>query len=216
MATTTRMPAGESTKGAVIADVTYGKANYETSCTSYSCMKVTAPFSQSSAANSGRVITGSGSWSRAGRLGSNGGFKHERVEHKNGTILLVRGTKTLNGMPYSEAALFLRLRDTGPMYEVYGRLPASTQNVIGDEVRLICARADMMTLDDLKVAGIEVPMNFRKRFLQGEEIAEMLTAAQIQPEISKRPQLVAVATDNGVEVKEISAEPTRRMRFRSR
>jgi len=211
---TTIMRAGPTSTDTCICTISYGRANYSTSSTSFACLKVAAPFVRSSGATSGKLVNGTKSWQLAGPNQSYGGFSHSRVEHHAGTVLLFQGTRMSGGFPVSEGAIFLRLRDSGPLYEVYGRLPTSPQNVIGDEVTLGILRADMLTLDDLKLLGIEVPRTFRQRFLQGDEIAEMLSVSELQSETKPRPQMVAVATASGIQVQEVAAAPSRRLRFR--
>lgn len=216
MATRNSMPlrAAPTTADKIVVDLSFGRANYATSSTSLACMKVTAPFARISASSSGRKLPGTKVYTMAGPQGSNGGFTRERVEHANGTILLLQVTRMSRGIRVAEGAIFVRLRDTGPMYEVYGILPTSHQNVIGDEVSFAVFRGDLMTVDQLTVAGIEVPRQFRDRFLQADEIQETLVVAELQPEIKPRPQLVAIATDTGIVHQEIAAAPARRMRFR--
>lgn len=210
----TQMASGPTSTGKILVDLSYGRANYATSSTSFACMKVVAPFARASAAKAGRTVSGAGSWTMAGTNATHGGFKRERVEHNTGTIILLQGTRMSGGLPISEGAIFVRLRDTGPLYEVYGRLPTSHQNVIGDSVVIATLRGDLMTLTDLQVAGIEVPRIFRQRFMQAEEITEMLQVSMIQPELKPRPQLVAIATDTGVELQAVAQAPVRRLRFR--
>lgn len=206
--------AGPTSAGMMTVDLGYGRANYSTSSSSFACLKVIAPFVRSSGATSGKLVNGTKSWQLAGPNQSFGGFSHSRVEHHVGTVLLFQGTRMSGGFPIAEGGIFLRLRESGPLYEVYGRLPTSPQNVIGDEVSLGTLRGDLLTLDDLKLVGIEVPRLWRQRFLQGDEIAEMLTVSELQPEIKPRPQMVAVATATGISVQEVAVAPSRRLRFR--
>lgn len=210
----TIMRAAPTTEGTMTCDIAYGKANYTTSSTTFACMKVEAPFVRSSGANSGKVQ--SRNWQLAGQNNSHGGFSHCRVEHRIGTILLFQGTRMSGGMPVAEGALFVRLRPTGPMHTIYGHLPTSTNNSIGDEVEIATLRGDFLTLEDLQLLNIEVPRLFRQRFLQQEEIAELFSAMENLPETSPRPQLVAWSTEQGTKVQEVAAAPVRRLRFRGR
>ncbi len=210
----TVMRSSQSSADKILVDLTYGRANYTTSNTSFACLKVVAPFARTSAANAGRKVPGTKTWQMAGANAKHGGFSRERVEHSVGTILLLQGTKMSGGLPVSEGAIFVRLRTTGPMYEVYGKLPTGPQNVIGDEVVIATLRGDLMSLNDLQVAGIEVPRIFRQRFLQADEITEMLSVSMIQPEIKPRPQLVPIATETGLEYQEVAQTAARRLRFR--
>lgn len=214
MAMTIRNNAGPTSAGKMLCDLGYGKANYATSTTSFSCMKVVAPFVRSSASGAGRSIPGTKKWTMAGASPSHSGFSSERSEHAVGTIILVQATRMSGGMRIAEAGIFLRLRETGPLYEVYGKLPTSTQNVIGDEVAIATLRGDLLTLEDLKIMGLEIPRVFRQRYMQADEIAELFAVSEIQQEIKARPQLVAIATADGVKLQEVAVAPARRLRFR--
>jgi hypothetical protein len=208
------MSNGPRTAGKITVDMGYGRVNFPTSATTFACMKVTPDWERVSGANSGKEVPGSKRWTNAGSSGSYGGITHKRVEHSVGTILLFQVTKTLNGIAAADAAIFVRLRETGPLLEIYGKLPTVAQNAIGDEVTLGTLRGDLLNLSDLKLLGIEVPGNFRSRFMKADELRELISVVELQQEIAKRPTLVVTATDKGNIVQEVAATPGRRMRFR--
>lgn len=193
----------------------YGKANLSSTLVTYAVMKVEKPFKRTSGANSGKRI-GSNQTHSIGRLELTGVVINTRVEHENGTILLLQTAWRRNGAPIREGALFVRLRAGAPLYRILGKVPTGRENVFGDRFTMFSGYADILNVDELKVAGIEVNRSYPDRFMQMDELEECYEISQIAPETQARPTLSSVATPEGVVLREIAQPRTRRMIFRDR
>lgn len=197
-------------------DLGYGKANLSDMLATYASLKVTAPFTRVTGINSGKQMTGSTSSIPVGRFDMNGALLNAKVEHPNGTILLIQTSWKRNGIGIRDAALFFRLREGAPLYDVRARVPVGRDNICGDSFQMFSGYADLLTPGELKLFDIEPHRNWAQSFLNAEEIAECFIVTQLRAETIRRPVLQAIATSEGVQMKEIPQAPSRRLNLRKR
>jgi hypothetical protein len=195
-----------------ILELGYGSCNFSNTAAKVAVMKVEPPFKRSLAATSG-AARGSSTRHNAGTLDLHGFLVNQRSEHENGTILLVQVGWTRNGSPIREGALFLRLRAGAPQYRVMAKLPTNAENRYGDRFMAFTGFADIMNSADLVVSGLQVNRTYTDRYMSEEEMDECLEISQLSAETMPRPSLSAVATPEGLQMREIAQTPNRRLRL---
>lgn len=195
-----------------IVDLAYGKANFSNTLATYSAQKVTAPFVRVSAVTAGKRM-GQTHHALCGHLDLHGGMTTNSVDHENGTVLLLQASWKRKGFPIKDGAIFVKLRATGPFYRIMAKMPLDSENRIGEHALHFAGHADILNEDDLKVLGFEIPRQYRSKFMADEEVEACFAISLVSPETAPRAQTTAIATERGVEIREIAALPTRRLRF---
>lgn len=198
-----------------IVQMAYGKANFPSTLATWACQKVTAPFVRVSGVTAG-VRRGQPHHQQCGAIDQHGGIVTQQVEHENGTILMLTASWKRGGMPIKDAAIFIKLRGTGPHWRIMAKVPLSDANRIGETALHFMGHGDILNESDLAVSGLEVPRQWRSRFMQLEEVEECYELTMLSPETAARAQLSAISTETGVVVREIAAMPNRRLRFGKR
>lgn len=205
---------GHNTSGQTVS-LGYGKANFPGTLATYSCMKTTAPFARVTAITSGKRH-GKPVHEAAGTMEHHGGFTTGSVEHPNGTVILLQASWKRGGAPLRDAALFMRLRAGAPLYRVNAFVPTNMANTYGDRVSVFCGYADIMSNDELQLLGIQVNRSYSEKFMDFEEVDECYEIIELMPESQGRPQLSAIATPTGIELREVAQAPQRRLVLRGR
>lgn len=203
-----------------IIDLAYGKANFSGTLATFGVMKlnqnVDVPFKRESAATTGRRIKGADQSTPVGYLDMHGVIVSCKVEHQQGSIILLQVSWKRSGIGLRDGAVFIRLREGAPLLTVHANLPTSRENRYGESFQMFSGYGDILSPHDLKVLGVEVPRGWASSFMSPEEIKECFIVRQIRPETIPRPQLAAVATSEGIKMREIAQEPMRRIRVNKR
>lgn len=197
-----------------IIGIGFGKANYSNVLMTVAALKVEAPFKRTSAMNSGVQVSGTKGWTPAGLHEMNGGFTRIRVAHENGCVILLQASWMRGGSPIRDGSLFIRLRQGAPHYLVNSRVPTANGNSIGDQVLGFDGMGDILTPDEIRIAGLDVPRWYTGRYMDPEELEECFRIQLVAPETVPRPSLQAIATPEGVQVREVPNLPQRRIRLR--
>lgn len=201
--------------GLVAIRVGFGKAIFTGSTYTMSAMVVGKPWIRSPAATSGTRIRGAAVENYVGAHGAiNGTLYNDGVQYAPGTILLLGSCNSRKGVPVSEGAILLRLRPQAAYLNVSAVLPPDRANVYGNRFSLFQGNADILSIDEAKVLGVEVPRGYVERFFQPDEIAERFDIVEVHAETAPAPEFVAVSTPSGIVVKEMAAVPQRRIRIR--
>lgn len=194
--------------------VGFGKANFSSVLMSIAALKVEAPWQRVSAWTSGVSVSGSKVWIPAGEHEMNGGFTRVRTEHENGRIIFLQSSWVRGGSPIRDGAIAIRLRHGAPLYDIFARVPTAAQNRCGDVVQAFQGMGDILTPEELRVAGLDVPRYVSSKFFDPEEIDECFRITRISGESIPRPTLQSVATPEGIQVREVANVPQRRIRIR--
>ena len=197
-----------------IVDLGFGKANTSNTIASFAAMKAAEPFTRVTAVGSGKRIKGSDHSLPFGRLDMNGSLVNMKVEHENGTILLMQVSWKRNGTPIRDAALFIRLRHGAPLYAVHAKLPLGRENQVGESFQMFQGCGDILNAAELQVAGLVIPRNYASNFMIVEELKECFVIRKLRDETQAKPTLTAIATSEGVKLREIPSEAPRRLRVR--
>jgi hypothetical protein len=195
----------------------YGKVNYKNSGMTAAALRVVAPFKRESASNTGQLDHGSREHIQATRYKDiGGGFTRQRVGHPEGTLIVLQATETRRGTLYSEACIFIRLREGADMMSISACLPPSNESIIGNRVQIFVGEGDILTPAEVRLLGIDVPRQYIQRYCNEEEVGELFEVSVVRAGNISKPQLVAVATSEGTVVKAVGQEATRRINLRRR
>ncbi len=195
--------------------LTAGKINLSRSSQTLTSFKVTEPFSKVFASSSGKTGPGKKSYAKSTahpELG--GGFTTADVLHPEGTIVLLQAMRTRNGAGYASAGLFLRLRSHAAMLAIKSVLPTGPESLLGDQILAFSGCADLISVEELRTLGIEVPRSYVNNYMEQEEVDELFSIQVIRAESQPAPSMVRIATSKGVVTKAVASEPVRRIRVR--
>jgi len=136
------------------------------------------------------------------------------VAQPEGTIFLLQSRWVRNASPIRDGAVFVRLRATGPLWQIKAKMPMSAENILGDSFVAFEGRADVLTIEELRTAGVEIPTQYEKRFMSHEEVDECYVFDRLSDETQPRPVLRTINGADGPKVVEVAPTPARRMVFR--
>lgn len=176
-------------------------------------MRVESPFLRASAITTG-VSQGTRATTPAGSHEMNGALITAKVKHAHGSVLLLQVSWKRNGAPIRDAALFVRLRIGAPLYSIQAFVPRDRENTCGDRFTVFSGHGDLMNAEELMLLGIEVPRSWRGKFTDIQEVEECFVISELMPEVKARPQLEAISTPTGVQMREVPATPQRQFRLR--
>lgn len=195
--------------------VSYGKINLSGASGVFSALRVKPLFERDSAANTGRVNVKATTFSASTTMPElGGGFTSKQVAHDAGTVIMLQGSRTRRGVRIADGCIFIRLRACAPKLMIRGILPTGEQSVLGDKHIVFVGSGDVLSVDELKALGYEIPRSWVSGYMQQEEIDELFEVDELNKGSGPRPSFVRIATSNGVEVRAVQAEPVRRMRIR--
>lgn len=195
--------------------VTYGKIVLSKSGQTVSSFRLKAPFQKDSAAQVGTVDLRSKESMAATRYRDiGGGFTRQRVELPANSLILLQISRTKNGTSYADAAIILRLREGADVLSISAKLPVGPESVLGDALQIFAGSADICDMGELQLLGIRIPKYYADRYMAQEEIDELFEISVVRPGLIAKPTLHAVATSEGVVIKAVGEEATRRIRLR--
>lgn len=142
---------------------------------------------------------------------SDGYLYSESVKVPDGAIVCLQGSVRMNGMPVSDAGLFIRIREQGAGLLVQAALPSggyATSHVV------FSAHGDVLDIDELAGEGITPTPGYIKGYMNADEIEEVFSIRYVVPERTAAPKLEVHISDSGEEVKLNVAKPARRMRIK--
>lgn len=199
----------------VSSTMAYGRVNLEGRSLQAACLRVNMDFSRDSAVNSGKRDPMQRRNHPVSRHSTEGGFTAEVVTHPEGTILLFTANQTLRAMPYAQAGLFIRLRNDGDMISVKLRIPTNHLTILGDRFEVFRGRGDVLSDEDLRNLGVDVPPKWSRTYRQKSEIAELYSVDVIaKGKPMPKVHVAKVQTATGEEIVTLAAEPVRTVRRR--
>lgn len=193
----------------------YGACNYRDGSGSYTAFKVTPPFTRVQAVAAG-AKEGRPENIPAGNLEMHKGFARCQVRYPNGTIILVQMTRKRSGSVVADGALFLRLRAGAALISVRAKLPISIDNIIGENILVFQAYADILSEEELDFVGIEPERSYVRRYMELDEVSECFSVTEVSPQREAPPRIQEVYGSQGVVQVEAASEPMRRLRIRRR
>ena len=195
--------------------VTFGKANFERAMATLAAFLVAASWDRSTAINYGRVNPRDKVWYPATNDPEHGkGFTSVKIEYEEGSILLFQARRTRGGMTIADAGVFVRLRSSAPLISLLAALPPSVESMLGDNIMAFQGRGDILSVDELRTLGIEVPRSYVSIYMDEDEVEERFSTREIASATVERPTFVRVATTTGTKAQAVAADPIRRVRLR--
>lgn len=201
--------------GRITCRVAHGRAIFAASAYDFRVYRVRQQWTRDSAATSGVKRPGLATSQNIGPHGAiNGTIYGDTVEHDPGTFILLTSSRTRGQSPVEDGAVILRLRPSAARIVVQGCLPSMQDNHFGDYVTMFEGNADILSVDEAELHGLRVPRGFVQRFFDPEQVNARFVVTELVAEVADKPQFAAVATATGVEVMQVPAAPSRRIRIR--
>lgn len=145
----------------------------------------------------------------------NGAWYTNRYNSKEGEILLLQVSTTYHGSPYSNGALFVRLRHSASLLSIKV-IQQYNSDAVYNEVPVFIGNADILTLEEVAQHNIVLRSNYINNYLDEEEISELFRTTTLSAGTSK-PSLLTVRTPDGNTRKvEKPSGSSRRIRIRSK
>lgn len=201
---------------AIGATYARGSVVLATRSVTFNAMRLRAPWVRDAAIETGRQHPGSKAWHPAAHTKTEKGFFTFRVDHQEGTVIMLGARATRGGVTYSEGTLFVRLREAAAPLRVNLALPvAAGLTILGDSFTVFQGRGDIMQPDELRILGFQIPQRFQEVQCNAEEIAELFDWAAIG-QGEPKPTFQATTTSAGeVRVIATAERPVRGIRRRS-
>lgn len=203
---------GDARSRLLESTIAFGKINLSNASMSVAAWRISAPFKRDSAVNTGKKQVGTQIWTDCTSHPNIGGrFGSDRVRHPVGTILAFQTTRTRNKVRISDGTIFLRLREGAAFIALQVKLPTGPESLLGDRFIVFQGYADVLSLEELKVCGIEIARNYQSAYMDPEEVEENLEVVTVTPESVPRPELRTVVSGGKVKAIAIAQEPVRRI-----
>jgi len=194
----------------------YGKVNLPDQGQTVAVLRLKAPFDKAmSATLCGKAFLNTKEYCAATRNRDiGGGFTRQRVEHEQGTLILLQVSRTRRGVPHADGAMVLRLRNGADLLSISARLPMGGGSILGEQIQIFAGAADICAPEELALLGVKIPKWYAERYLDPQEVAQLFDVSVVRAGEIARPTLHAVATSEGVVIKAVGEEAPRRMRMR--
>jgi len=138
-----------------------------------------------------------------------------RLEHKEGTVIMVQATNTMNGRPYSGASCIVRLREDAPAISINAKLPSHRDSVYNILPAFI-GNADVLTVEEAVDLGATMTDAYVENYLRDEdEFEECWEVCPLNKGNTPKPSIEMVRTVSGEKrAVVVGSEPRRRIRVR--
>lgn len=138
-----------------------------------------------------------------------------RLEFKEGVVLMVQVSNTMNGRPYSGASVLLRLREEAPAVTVNAKLPAHRDSVY-NVLPAFVGNADVLTTSEALDLGAEMTSAYIDNYLSDEdEFDECWEVCGLNKGTSPKPTIERVKLVTGeTKAVVVGSQPKRRIRVR--
>ncbi len=138
-----------------------------------------------------------------------------RLEFKEGVVIMVQVSNTMNGRPYSGASVLLRLREEAPAVTVNAKLPAHKDSVY-NILPAFVGNADVLTVREAVDLGAQMTGAYIDNYLSDEdEFDECWEVCGLNQGTSPKPTIQRVKTVTGeTRAVVVGSQPKRRIRVR--
>lgn len=193
----------------------YGKATFKTASITLAGFVVEPPFIRTLAS---KKLTKHGSTIRipvSNTPDIDGWLFQDTVQAPDGIILMVQMQHKYRGSGLRDGAIFIRAREEGAGMLITANIPSDPRSTLGTSQHTVFAGSgDILTLEELNSAGIELNKNFISAFMDPEELAECYNITVTHTATSAPPVEEVHTTPTGGEVTLRIAKTPRRMRVR--
>lgn len=199
------------TQNKIVVAVTIGSVNLSNSSGTLSCFRVDRPFSRESIFSIARGINTRYRDSTGNARG--GKFTTTSIPLDEGTVVMVQGRQTRNGVHHADGVIFFRARNSGPLLDILYKPPVG-QHYLGERLEAFQGRGDILSCDPLYALGFQVPQRFVDTYMNEDEVEELFSSSVLSQGQLPVPEFATVATSEGLKVVAMAREPTRRLRVR--
>ena len=192
----------------------YGKVTFDSSSVSLVCFAVEPTFARDFPAKKypqrGRVQT----FPASQYPDVNGTLMLNTLEVPDGAILCLQSSHRSNGISMRDGAVFLRVREQGPLLVINSNLPVNRASLLTSTHVMFQGRADLLSLDELADEGILPNKGWIEGFMEPDEISQCFDIEQLDSEKSAPPKVEVLTGMSGEKVALKTSQPTRRIRVR--
>ena len=144
----------------------------------------------------------------------NGTLMLDTLEIPDGVVICLQASQRRNAIAMRDGAVFIRIREQGPMLVVNASIPIHRESLIGTSHLVFQGRGDLMSLDDLAESGSTPTNGWIQGFMDSEEIIQCFDIRELDSEQAPAPKLERIVNMSGNTVTLQSAIPSRRIRVR--
>ena len=193
----------------------FGTYNFKSLSGRLSVSVVTAPFIRKLAGQGAVPRHGTPTRYIAGEYPEvNGALYSQLLLPPDGTILMVKYSKIVNGRPSADGAMFVRTREGAGRVVISANIMASPESLLGETFVQFQGRGDVLSYGELIRLGIDVPKNFRFNNMDEEELAECFTITHEDSPRKAALDIIEMETASGEKKVIVTEKPQRRMRVR--
>jgi hypothetical protein len=140
----------------------------------------------------------------------NGTLFLDTLEASEGDVVMLQVTRTWKGARSGDAAVFFRVRSTGPMVIMHVKLLADLAGrKNGEQFAIFQGRADRLTKRELRALSFDVSTKWADAYMNDDEIEEITEVRQLDAGSAAKPTFERVQNSAG-EVKVVTVERSRR------
>lgn len=193
----------------------YGKVTFSTSSATLAGFVVDAPFIRTLTSKKLPKVGSTVRIPVSAHPDIDGWLFQDTVAAPDGTICMVQMSFKYRGSGLRDGAIFIRTRKDGTGMLISATLPHDPRSTLSSNRHTVFAGSgDILTVEDLRQAGIEPPKNFIQAFMDTEEVGECFDIT-VTAEAKSAPPIEEVhTTPVGDQVKLRIERSPRRMRIR--
>lgn len=151
----------------------------------------------------------------ASRGGDAGYWSTTEWEHKEGTLMILQLSTSMNGRPHKEASVLLRLRENAPLIQVSARTVTAQGNLL-PTVNVFQGRADIMTPREFNLLGGKLTLQYIEKFCDTPDLEDVFRIRKLSEGFSDKPKLKRVRVRGEEKVVTESGRRKRKIRLRRR
>jgi hypothetical protein len=192
-----------------VISVGYGKENWTDQGVRIAGFHVTKPFNRGFPSKARKRRGNTQTFPASEFPEINGTLFLDTLECEEGDVIMIQTTRTWRGARAADAAVFYRVRASGPMSVCHVKLLAEIGRLNQDQFTVFQGRADRLTQKDLRVLGYDIPPGWRDAYMDDAEIEEIYDFSTLDGGQSPKPTFERVENSAG-EVKVVTVERSRR------
>lgn len=193
----------------------YGAANFANQSTRLSGFVVEAPFARTLVSKKFPKARPTTPIPCSEHPKINGYLYLDVCDIPDGTIIQVQTQWSHRGSSLRDGAVFLRMREHGPLIVVNARLPADGSSLLPNSTFMVFSgRADVLDPNELGSFGITTSRAFLSAFCDTEEVEECYDIQMVAEEVAPAPTITTEVNGDGETVVFTSTQAARRVRVR--
>lgn len=193
----------------------YGKETFATSSVTLAGFVVESPFIRTLASKKLQKVGSSIRIPVSNHPDIDGWLYQDTVMAPEGTICMVQMQYKYRGSGLRDGAIIIRTRTQGSGLMINALLPHDPRSILSSSSHCVFSGyGDILNTDEIALAGIEVPKNFKNAFMNPEEVEECYDVQVLREPICAAPTIEEAITPTGEKVHLRIERAPRRMRIR--